>query len=58
MRERLARRVGPELAGAVTLGTFHALCARILRAHPGDSGRSARYSIYDEGDTGASSSAT
>ena len=38
MRERLARRVGPELAGAVTLGTFHALCARILRAHPGDSG--------------------
>jgi DNA helicase-2/ATP-dependent DNA helicase PcrA len=51
MRERLARRVGPELAGAVTLGTFHALCARILRAHPGDSGRSARYSIYDEGDT-------
>ena len=51
MRERLARRVGPELAGAVTLGTFHALCARILRAHPGDSGRSARYSIYDEGDS-------
>src|SRR6478672_2147236 len=26
MRDRLARRVGPELAGAVTLGTFHALC--------------------------------
>jgi DNA helicase-2/ATP-dependent DNA helicase PcrA len=51
MRERLARRVGPELAGAVRLGTFHALCARILRAHPGDSGRSARYSIYDEGDS-------
>ena len=51
MRERLARRVGRQLAGAVTLGTFHALCARILRAHPGDSGRSARYSIYDEGDT-------
>jgi DNA helicase-2/ATP-dependent DNA helicase PcrA len=51
MRERLARRVGQELAGAVTLGTFHALCARILRAHPGLSGRSARYSIYDEGDS-------
>ena len=51
MRQRLARRVGPELAAAVTLGTFHALCARILRAHPGDSGRSARYSIYDEGDS-------
>ena len=51
MRERLARRVGPGLAGAVALGTFHALCARILRAHPGDSGRSARYSIYDEGDS-------
>jgi DNA helicase II / ATP-dependent DNA helicase PcrA len=50
MRERLARRVGPDLAAAVALGTFHALCARILRAHPGDSGRSARYSIYDEGD--------
>ena len=49
MRERLARRVGPHLASAVTLGTFHALGARILRAHPGD-GRSARYSIYDEGD--------
>src|SRR4051812_20553326 len=50
MRERLARRVGPDLAAAVTLGTFHAICARILRSHPGDSGRSARYSIYDEGD--------
>jgi DNA helicase-2/ATP-dependent DNA helicase PcrA len=50
MRERLARRVGADLAAAVTLATFHALCARILRAHPGDSGRSARYSIYDEGD--------
>src|SRR3954470_5669151 len=50
MRERLARRVGADLAAAVTLGTFHAVCARILRAHPGDSGRSARYSIYDEGD--------
>jgi DNA helicase II / ATP-dependent DNA helicase PcrA len=50
MRERLARRVGADLAAAVTLGTFHALCARILRVHPGDSGRSARYSIYDEGD--------
>src|SRR4051812_14770588 len=50
MRERLARRVGADLAAAVTLGTFHALCARILRTHPGDSGRSARYSIYDEGD--------
>src|SRR4051812_34307289 len=51
MRARLARRVGAQLAGAVTLGTFHALCARILRAHPGLSGRSARYSIYDEGDS-------
>src|SRR4051812_23637628 len=50
MRERLARRVGADLAAAVTLATFHALCARILRTHPGDSGRSARYSIYDEGD--------
>jgi DNA helicase-2/ATP-dependent DNA helicase PcrA len=50
MRERLARRVGADLAAAVTLGTFHAICARILRTHPGDSGRSARYSIYDEGD--------
>src|SRR4051794_25859343 len=48
MRERLARRVGPDVAAAVALGTFHALCARILRSHPGDSGRSARYSIYDE----------
>src|SRR4051812_155133 len=51
MRARLARRIGPQLASAVTLGTFHALCARILRAHPGDSGRSARYSIYDAGDS-------
>src|SRR3954466_13031603 len=50
MREAPARRVGPGPAAAVALGTFHALCARILRTHPGDSGRSARYSIYDEGD--------
>ena len=50
MRERLARRVGAGVAAAVALGTFHALCARMLRAHPGLSGRSARFSIYDEAD--------
>jgi DNA helicase-2/ATP-dependent DNA helicase PcrA len=50
MRDRLAQRVGARLAAAVHLGTFHALCLRILRAHPGDSGRSARFSIYDDAD--------
>ena len=50
MRDRLAQRLGARLAAAVYLGTFHALCLHILRAHPGDSGRSRRFSIYDEAD--------
>ena len=50
MRERLARRLGARMASGVQLGTFHALCLRILRAHPGDSGRTQRFSIYDEAD--------
>ena len=53
MRERLARRVGPELAAR---GHARHL-PRAVRADParapGRLGRSARYSIYDEGDSEA-----
>ncbi len=46
---RLRRLCGP-VAERVHVGTFHATCARILRAHPDLVGRSSRFSIYDESD--------
>src|SRR5258708_13240501 len=33
MRTRLTKLCGPELAKALWVGTFHATCAKLLRAH-------------------------
>jgi DNA helicase-2/ATP-dependent DNA helicase PcrA len=50
MRERLERLVGKERLAELTVGTFHAFCARLLR-HDGPAvGIDRGFTIYDEGD--------
>jgi DNA helicase-2/ATP-dependent DNA helicase PcrA len=47
MVDRLRRLCGP-VAERIQIGTFHATCARVLRAYPDLIDRSARFTIYDE----------
>jgi len=49
MAERLGHLLGRQ-AGELSLGTFHALCAGILRRDGAAVGLHRRYSIYDDGD--------
>lgn len=49
MAERLERLLG-QTAEALTLGTFHAICARILRQEGKAIGLDSRFVIYDEED--------
>ncbi len=50
MRERLDRLVGHERLGELTVGTFHAFCARLLRHDGPLVGLDRGFAIYDEGD--------
>ena len=50
MRDRVARQLGYEPRG-MWLGTFHAIGARIVRAHAALVGRTPSYTIYDQDDT-------
>ncbi len=50
MRERLGRMLGQEAARALTVGTFHATCARILRREAQAAHLSADFIIYDTDD--------
>ena len=55
MKERVNRLLGesvPVSTGwkGLTLGTFHSLCARILRAEAGPAGLNPNYVIYDDGE--------
>jgi DNA helicase II / ATP-dependent DNA helicase PcrA len=50
MQTRLRKLCGPA-AERINIATFHATCARMLRAHAEEVGRSARFSIYDNGDS-------
>jgi ATP-dependent DNA helicase UvrD/PcrA len=53
MRERLEKLVGPEESKAMTVGTFHAICARVLRAEAeylAPLGLDKAFSILDTGD--------
>ncbi|MFC1907475.1 ATP-dependent helicase, partial [Chloroflexota bacterium] len=49
MKERLNQLI-PGSAGALTLGTFHAICARILRRDGMAIGIEPRFVIYDDDD--------
>ncbi len=50
MRERLDLLVGPYSARALTVGTFHATCARILRRDGALVGLDPHFTIYDDDD--------
>jgi DNA helicase-2/ATP-dependent DNA helicase PcrA len=50
MRDRLVDLLGASKAGDLTLGTFHATCARILRREAHNVGLSRDYVIFDSGD--------
>jgi len=50
MRARLERLCGPEVARALWVGTFHATCAKLLRAHGAAVGLQPNFVIYDAAD--------
>jgi DNA helicase-2/ATP-dependent DNA helicase PcrA len=50
MRDRLVDLLGASQAGELTLGTFHAICARILRREAPHIGISRDYVIFDTAD--------
>jgi len=49
MKDRLYRLLGDQLS-ELTIGTFHAICARILRREAQAAGISPQYVIYDTSD--------
>jgi DNA helicase-2/ATP-dependent DNA helicase PcrA len=50
MKERLEDLVGEEALGQLTVGTFHSICARILRREGGGGGFDGRFVIFDTTD--------
>lgn len=50
MKERLDQLIGPAQAQALTVGTFHSLCARFLRRDIIHLGRERDFAIYDSDD--------
>lgn len=50
MKERVGRLLGQELAKKLTVGTFHAFCARVLRTWGGPYGLSPDFTIYGQED--------
>src|SRR5438477_4749558 len=50
MRERIAGLIGEDQARDATIGTFHAICARILRREGTAVGLSRSFTIYDRAD--------
>src|ERR671939_1659190 len=50
LRERLDALVGGQLARGLSVGTFHALCARWLRREIHHLGRDPGFAIYDDND--------
>jgi DNA helicase-2/ATP-dependent DNA helicase PcrA len=50
MKERLVQLAGSELVGDLWVGTFHSICARLLRRYGDDVGLTRSFSIYDDSD--------
>ncbi|MCL6450818.1 MAG: UvrD-helicase domain-containing protein [Acetobacteraceae bacterium] len=53
MKGRVERLLGRGVAAGLWMGTFHAVCARILRREAGWTGLGANFSILDEDDQAA-----
>lgn len=51
MRERIETLVGPKVAGALWMGTFHSIFARILRINSERIGFKSSFTIYDTADS-------
>lgn len=50
MRERVAHHLGPQAEGLPWLGTFHSICAKMLRRHAELVGLQSNYTIIDTDD--------
>ncbi|HET9957295.1 MAG TPA: UvrD-helicase domain-containing protein [Polyangiaceae bacterium] len=50
MRQRVESLAGPEITRDLWIGTFHSICARLLRRYHAAVGLSRNYVIYDDGD--------
>ena len=50
MRERVAHHLGPQAEGLPWLGTFHSICAKMLRRHAELVGLQHNYTIIDTDD--------
>ncbi|MXO64378.1 ATP-dependent helicase [Altericroceibacterium endophyticum] len=50
MRERVGTLIGPAVEGMPWLGTFHSICARMLRRHAELAGLESNYTIIDMDD--------
>ena len=50
MRERVGHLIGPAVEGMPWLGTFHAICAKMLRRHAELAGLQSNYTIIDTDD--------
>ena len=51
LTERIARKVGADLASGISSATFHSICAKFLRIHAEKIGFTSRYNIYDSDDS-------
>lgn len=56
MKDRVRNHVGNDVASRISLGTFHSVCARLLRRHGSAlpaiiPGLDAGFSIYDKEDS-------
>ena len=51
MKQRIAKLVGDQMARYLWMGTFHSICARILRAQAHSLGYSDAFTIYDTTDS-------
>ena len=51
MKERICKLVPPEYARYLWMGTFHSICAKILRQEAGRLGYTRDFSIYDNADS-------